>query len=187
MSDHAKWFEEWCPDCRAAPGTRCAKHSLSKRKAPSSVMHFARGWRCRSCPTCRAHPDDPCRTPSGREASGPHTARLRRSRRELTHDEVWTELERRGVTVASVRFSGRAGAGGETGTIALSLLDGRSAEIWSSEWREELAYALEAPVWDRFGAFAGHPRISGAVTWTTVDRTVVVAGRRGAQRFEEVL
>jgi hypothetical protein len=28
------------------------------------------------------------------------------------------------------------------------------------------------------GSFAGHPRISGMVTWTTADRTVVVAGQR---------
>ena len=88
---------------------------------------------------------------------------------------------------ASVPFSGRAGAGGETGTIVLSLLNGRLVEIWPSEWREELAHALEAPVWDCFGAFAGQPRMSGTVTWTTADRTLIVAGRRGDERFEEQL
>jgi hypothetical protein len=128
-----------------------------------------------------------CATPSGRPASRPHTARLRRSRRELVRDEVWVELERRRVTSALVPFSGRVGAGGEAGTIVLSLLNGRSVEIWPSEWREELGDALEAPVWDRFGAFAGQPRISGTVTWTTADRTVIVAGRRGGERFEEQL
>jgi hypothetical protein len=102
-------------------------------------------------------------------------------------DELWPELEQRGVTSALVPFSGRAGAGGETGTIVLVLLDGRSVEIWPSESREELAHALEAPVWDRFGAFAGQAQISGTVTWTTADRTVIVAGRRGGERFEEQL
>jgi hypothetical protein len=30
-----------------------------------------------------------CRTPSGREASRPHTARLRHARGELLHKDVW--------------------------------------------------------------------------------------------------
>ena len=96
-------------------------------------------------------------------------------------------LDRRLVASASVPFSGRPGAGGKTGTIVLSLLNGRLVEIWPSEWREELAHALVAPVWDCFGAFAGQPRMSGTVTWTTADRTLIVAGRRGDERFEEQL
>jgi hypothetical protein len=150
-------------------------------------MHFARGWRYRSCPTCRAFPDEPCRTPSGRTTWRPHTARLRRGRRELVRDEVWAELEQRGATSALVPFSGRAGTAGETGTIVLSHLDGRSVEIRHSDWQDELTHALEAPVWDRFGSFAGHPRTSGTVAWTTADRTLIVAGRRGSERFEEQL
>ena len=118
-------------------------------------MHFARGWRWRFCPTCRALPDEMCRTPSGRAAAGPHTARLRPGRRELVRYEVWDALEQRAARSASVAFSGRAGAGGEIGTIVLRGLDGRSVEISHSEWRDdELACALEAPVWDRFGSFA---------------------------------
>jgi hypothetical protein len=70
---------------------------------------------------------------------------------------VWDALEQRGATSASVAFSGRAGAGGEIGTIVVRVLDGRSVEISHSEWRDdELACALEVPVWDRFGSFAGH-------------------------------
>ena len=102
-------------------------------------------------------------------------------------DEVWAELERRGATSALVSFSGRAGTGGETGTIVLSYLDGRSVEIRHSDWQHELTHALEGPVWDRFGSFAGHPRISGTLAWTTADRTLIVAGRRGGERFEEQL
>jgi hypothetical protein len=127
-----------------------------------------------------------CQTPSGRAAGGPHTARLRPGRRELVRDGVWDALEQCGATTASVAFSGRAGAGGEIATIVLRVLDGRSVEISYSEWRDgELACALEAPVWDRFGCFVGHPRITGAVTWTTADRTLCVSGRRGGERFEE--
>jgi hypothetical protein len=56
---------------------------------------------------------DPCHTPSGREASQPHTARLRPGRRELAaRQAVWEELERRGATVAVVPFyDGDHGAG----------------------------------------------------------------------------
>jgi len=187
MSDRAAWLGEWCPECCAAPGARCRAHLRKKRPDPVPLIHLARGWRYRRCPTCRALPDEPCRTPSGREAARPHTARLRRGRRELVRYQVWAELERRGATSASVPFSGRAGAGGETGTIVLSLLDGRSVEITPWACRDELTYALEAPVWDRFGSFAGQPRISATVTWTAADRTVVIAGRRGGERFEELL
>ena len=187
MSDHVKWLDEWCPECRAAPGTRCAKHRLTQRKAPALQLHFARGWRCRSCPTCPALPDEMCRTLSGRDAAGPHTARLRRGRREVVRVEVWAWLERRGVTSGSVPFSRRAVAGGEIGTIVLSVLDGRSVEIGRFACRDELVYALEAPVWDRFGSFAGHPRISGTVVWTTRDRILAVVGRRGGEHFEELL
>ena len=75
---------------------------------------------------------------------------------------VWEELERRGVTIAVVPFSGRAGGGGRTGTITLGRLEGDQlvdVERWSG--RDELALALEGPVWDRYGAFVGHPWIRG--------------------------
>ena len=58
-------------------------------------------------------------------------------------------------------------------------------EGWSS--RDELTYALEAPVWDRFGAFAGQPLIRGEVIWTAEGRSVVIAGTRGDERFEETV
>ena len=58
-------------------------------------------------------------------------------------------------------------------------------ERWSS--RDELGYALEAPVWDRFGSFAGQPFVRGEVIWTGGDRSVVIAGTRGDRPFEEKL
>ncbi|MGH8301047.1 MAG: hypothetical protein ACRET5_06210 [Steroidobacteraceae bacterium] len=98
------------------------------------------------------------------------------------------ELERRGAVVAVVPFSGRAGRGGETGVIRLSRLEGAElvdVERWTS--RDELCFALAAPVWDRFGSFAGQPAISGEVIWTTEDRRVVITWRRGDRRFEEIV
>ena len=189
MSDRQIWLEEWCPECRASPGTRCRQPWFSRNRQSSRWLHVTRGWRARPCPACKAQPGDPCRTPSGREARRPHIARLRAGRFELIYrDDVWAELERRGATVAIVPFSGRAGLGGTVGTIALSRVDGGElvdVERWSG--RDELAYALEAPVWDRFGQFNGHPRIRGTVTWLLADRLVLIAGERGDVPFEEVV
>jgi hypothetical protein len=127
--------------------------------------------------------------PSGREASQQHAARLRRGRTELVAGEdVWAELERRGATVAVVPFWGRAGEGGRVGTIILSRVDGGElvdVERWSG--RDELTYALEAPIWDRYGVFVGQPRIRATVTWIAAERCVLISGDRGGGRFEETV
>jgi hypothetical protein len=188
MSDRALWLDEWCPTCRVTPGSRCRTSWLQKTRSPSN-LHVARGWRARRCPTCKALPGEPCRTPSGREASRTHEARLRPGRHELISGEpVWQELEARGTTIATVPFTGRAGRGGRVDRIVLSRLDGDElvdVKRWSG--RDELCYALEAPVWDRFGSFAGQPQVVGTVAWTTADRRIVIEGRRGDERFEEMV
>lgn len=190
MSDRAAWLEEWCPSCRAAPGTRCRlSRYWTRRSDPSAHLHYARGWRRRPCPKCKAQPGETCRTPSGRVAASAHTARLLPGRYELAGlDTVWAELERRGATMAVVPFHGRAGAGGEVGRITLSRLTGGDlvdVERWTG--RDELAYALEAPMWGRYGSFAGQPAIEGTVIWTTEDRRVVISGTRARQPFDEVV
>lgn len=126
VSDRRAWLGQWCPTCEAAAGLRCREGRYSrKHQSPARSLHVARGWRERSCPSCGVWPGDPCHTPSGREASGPHTARLRPGRGELVlHREVWEELENRSAVIAVVPFSGRAGQGGKTGTITLSRLQG---------------------------------------------------------------
>jgi hypothetical protein len=186
MSDRALWLDEWCPTCRASPGMRCRSQYYGKTRPPTG-LHVARGWRARACPTCKAAVGEPCRTPSGREASRTHEARLRPGRHELvTGESVWQELARRGASMATVPFSGHAGRGGRIDRIVLSRADGDqlvAIEPWTT--RDELCYAIEAPVWDRFGSFAGQPQITGTVTWNTADRRVVIEGRRGDARFEE--
>jgi hypothetical protein len=179
VSDRALWLEEWCPTCRVAPGARCRTPFLCKTRTPTR-LHIARGWRARPCPTCKAPAAEPCQTPSGREASRTHEARLRPA--------VWDELAERGATVAVVPFSGRAGRSGRVDRIVLSRLDDDElvdVEQWIG--RDELCYALEAPIWDRFGSFAGQPQIAGTVVWTTADRRVVIEGRGGGKRFEELV
>jgi hypothetical protein len=188
VSDRALWLDEWCPTCRAAPGARCRLPYYRKTRPPTG-LHVARGWRARPCPRCKAPAGEACRTPSGREALSTHEARLRLGHHELLRGEaVWQELEACGATIATVPFSGWAGHGGRIEGIALSRLDGDElvdVERWSV--RDELRHALEAPIWDRFGSFAGQPRIFGLVVWTAADRRVVIVGRRGNVRFEEIV
>jgi hypothetical protein len=158
MTDRALWLEEWCPTCRVMPGARC-RISWIRKTREAIPLHVARGWRTRRCPTCKAVPGEPCWTPSGCEASHTHQARLRLGRRELvSRESVWQALEAGGATMASVPFNGRAGRGGRVDRIVLHRLD-RDGLVDVERWtgRDELCYALEAPVWDRFGSFAGQP------------------------------
>jgi hypothetical protein len=191
VSDRRAWLDQWCPQCSAAPGARCRQSEYGSPNRPSQAqaLHIARGWRERACPTCKALSEEPCCTPSGREASQPHTARLRAGRRELaTRQAVWEDLQRRGAMVAVVPFSGRAGRGGATGAVTLSHLEGQDlVDAERCRGRDELALALEGPVWDRYASFAGHPWIRGTVTWTLAERCIVIAGQRGGEAFKEVL
>jgi hypothetical protein len=188
VSDRAAWLEEWCPECGAAPGSRCRQLARRRHPSPAASLHVARGWRARRCPTCKAWPAELCHTPSGCEASGTHVARLRPGRGELYGDAVWEELERRGIALAVIAFSGRAGKGGSLEAITLVRVDGEElVNVEQSRWPAPLADALKAPVWDRYGAFAGQPAIWGTVRWTVAERRIAIAGRRGGDGFEEVV
>ena len=188
MSERSTWLEHWCPTCHAALGARCRRSRCAiARGNAAAQLHVARGWLERSCPSCKAPRGEQCSTPTGRPASQVHTARLRPARWELvSRAAVWDELERRGVSVATVPFRGRAGQGGEIDVIWLQRVRGQEScevRLWPDS--EELASALAAPVWGRFGTFAGHPLVPAEVIWTVDRRGVVVAGRRGERRFEE--
>ena len=189
MSDRSSWLEECCPECREVPGARCRQRRFSTARAPALQLHCARGSRARPCPTCKAQPGEPCSTPSGREASNSHSVRLRVGRHELVlRDDAWVELEWSCATLAAVPFSGRAGAGGRVGTITLSQVDaGELVDVEQRSGRDELTYALGALVWDRFGRFAGQPRVRGTVVWSLSDHSVVIVGDRGGERFEEAV
>ncbi len=101
---------------------------------------------------------------------------------------MFTELDRLGAACATASFDGRSGAGGHVRTIALTrLVDGKPVESEIGWAHDELGFAVAAPVWDRFGSFAGQPRIEGSVRWNAVNRWVLISGRRGHDRFEERL
>lgn len=195
MSDRRSWLDETCPSCHAAPGARCRGwrwgrgRAASRRPVTLPYLHIERGWHARMCPTCKAPAGEECVTPSGRTASRIHTARLYGGRHELIRrSDVWAELARRGASIAVVPFWGRAGRGGETNRIRLSRMDGDKlvdVELWTG--RDDLCFALEAPVWDRFGLFAGQPHISGEVLWLAEDHSVVITGTRSGKAFEETV
>ena len=92
-----------------------------------------------------------------------------------------------GATVAVVPFSGGAGHGGTTGAITFSGFAGGELVVERWTGRDELALALEGPVWDRYGQFAGRPWIRGTVMWSLADRCILIAGERGGEAFEEAL
>ena len=86
------------------------------------------------CPKCKAIPGESCRTPSGREASRIHEARLRPSRYELlARDDVWAELERRGATIACVDLESAATGLGETAITAMETFESEMAVIAISD------------------------------------------------------
>jgi hypothetical protein len=106
----------------------------------------------------------------------------------LSREDVWTELVERGASIAVVPFRGQAGRGGRTGRIV--LLRGAAdalteVESWTS--RDELCYALEAPVWARFGSFAGQPLIAGEVTWFVGARAVEIVAKRSGRHVKETV
>jgi hypothetical protein len=94
--------------------------------------------------TCKAPPGAHCSTPTGTPASQVHTARLHPARWELvSRAAVWDELERRGVSVATVPFRGRAGQGREIDVIRLERVsdeESREVRLWPDS--EELASSL---------------------------------------------
>jgi hypothetical protein len=44
-----------------------------------------------------------------------------------------------------------------------------------------------APVREGYGTLAGQPHIHDMVTWVAAEPSVVIAGERGRERFEETI
>ncbi len=150
------------------------------------TLHAARGWRQRRCATCKAKPGEPCFTPRGRPAAGPHTARLHPARGELGVWDTWCALERLGATSALVRLSGGGGRQGMLESISIHAGE-RKLAGWSGAGESELVGALAAPVWGRYGSFGGQPRIAATLAWSVAERSLLLTGTRATERFEETL
>lgn len=100
----------------------------------------------------------------------------------MTRDEAWTALTLRGVDYAVVQFSGGNDEGGAD-AITLTRQEGdtlvKVAELrgWSDVDRdspedEALGDALEGPVRDSYGGFAGEFWVNGTVTWDVTKREI---------------
>ena len=116
----------------------------------------------------------------------PHTARFHPARGELGAGDVWQALERMGATSALVRFSGGAGRHGTVESVSVEAGDRELARWWDAG-ESEFAGALSAPVWGRYGSFRGQPRIAATLAWSVPERTLMLAGTRGSEPFEETL
>jgi hypothetical protein len=177
------WLLECCPACGASPGARCRPARGASRQP---ILHVARGWRQRRCPVCQAGSGQACVSPSGRTASGPHAARRSPARGELSViEEVWRALERISASVARVRFAGGGGRRASGETVVAAAGGGELARWRAGE--SELGDALVAPVWARYGVFRGQPPITGTLSWSVAERSITLAGRRGSERFAEIL
>jgi hypothetical protein len=158
--DRRLWLQDRCPRCAAQPGARCRSRSLFPPQA-ASAADAARCPRLAAAavpgvrgPAGRAVPD-PARAASGRAA---HRASCPRARR----------VARAGGRVARARASGRgAGAGallgrrqGAKGRSRRSPSGRGKRELahWWGAGDSELAGAVAAPVWGRYGSFRGQPR-----------------------------
>jgi hypothetical protein len=151
------------------------------------MLHAARGWRQRQCPACKARPGERCLTTRGRPATRPHTARLHPTRGELhTPEDVWRALERAAASGALVRLSGGGGRHGTLESVTIQAGEHELARVPSAS-ESELADALAAPAWGRYGTFRGHPPITATLAWNVADRSLTLAGRRGNERFQEIL
>jgi hypothetical protein len=188
QSDRRLWLKERCPHCGAQPGARCHNRTPARRKPPPTVaLHAARGWRQRPCPSCKASAGEECLTPHGRPAARPHTVRLRPARDELhALQDVWRALERAGAEIALVRFAGGGGRQGTIDNLTIETAGRELARFWTAD-ESELASALAAPAWARYGAFRGLPRIAATLAWSVAERSLMLAGTRGSERFQETL
>jgi endogenous inhibitor of DNA gyrase (YacG/DUF329 family) len=184
-SDRRSWLEGGCPTCGARPGARC-KSRVAPRRQPPLTLHCARGWRQRHCPVCKAQPGERCATPRGRAVLAPHTARLHCARGELhAAEDLWRALGRVGAQLGLVRFSGGGGRPGAIERVSVEAQGSAPRLVDASEG--ELAGALAAPVWGRYGSFRGQPPIAATLRWSVAERSLMLAGTRGTERLQEIL
>lgn len=125
-----------------------------------------------------------------------------RGRSKLSRTELFAELRKRGVAKVSVEFSG---GGDEGGVDNITLYNAEGAEIgtleedyggdqWNGkEWvpvnppnpNTELVNTLCAPVYEKYGSFAGEFYVNGTVDYDVEAGTVKMPHRETVERWEE--
>lgn len=116
----------------------------------------------------------------------------------MENAEVFKKLRELGAAKAVVEFSGGNDEGGAEDIVLYDVageriggVDGDPPGIrWDPEQKRfvevpitperrietELAEALESPVYEEFGTFAGDFSVGGQVTWDARERTVTMSG-----------
>ena len=175
---------------RAGLSLACAAVSAPRRGA-----RHLRGWRCTPLAASgsgraqRARPGWASRaSPRAGGRQPGRTPRVFTSPAVSLHaaEDVWRALEPSGAQLALVRFTRGGGRQGTLESVSIEAA-GRELARWWSAGESALAGALAAPVWGRYGAFKGQPRIAATLQWSVPERSLMLAGARGAERFEEIL
>lgn len=96
----------------------------------------------------------------------------------MTREELFAELRRQGVAKVQVEFSG---GGDEGGVDVILLLDSEGKIIRKLEEYydkphpdSDLSQSLAAPVYSRYGGFAGDFSVRGTVEWDVADGMVTM-------------
>ena len=101
---------------------------------------------------------------------------------------VYDELEKRGVIVASVSFSGGGDEGGAD-DIILTHKDGHTSELDPYQYGTcgddyNLVTALAEPLYEKYGGFAGEFHVSGTLVYDVVGRTKKMSGYESVEHEE---
>ena len=187
-ADRRLWLAERCPSCGAAAGARCRERSSARRAPPPRLaLHAARGWRQRVCPACKARPGEPCLTPRGRIKPAPHAVRLSAARGELRSlEEVWRALERLGASGAPGALLGRRRPPRNPREPQHRRRRSGTRSVGGRERARRRARRARYGR-GRYGSFRTQPPIRAALAWNVVERSLVLAGTRGGERFEQTL
>lgn len=99
----------------------------------------------------------------------------------MTKDEVFAEIRKRDANLAVVSFSGGNDEGGaDSITLYMRTVTDKqtsSIEVGTVEPdSDDFAVALEQPVRDKYGSFAGDFDVSGDLKWDATARTCVMTG-----------
>lgn len=128
-----------------------------------------------------------------------------RGQRTLSRSEIFQRLQGLGAAKATVEFSG---GGDEGGVDSITLYDGEGNELpvkveenySGSRWNpatsqyepvepdtpvQELATALGAPVYERYGSFAGEFYVSGTVDYDVPTGSVKLNKSERVESYED--
>lgn len=100
----------------------------------------------------------------------------------MTREETFEALEAAGAVAVTVEFAGGNDEGFAEDPITVDEL-GRARALHPRT--DELARALQAPVYDEFGGFGGEFYVSGTLTWDVPSRRVTMDQSLGEMVYNE--